>query len=55
MIKLIPWDAGDPNRKYVKSESTDIRKTFRSVRKKQLRALELKRRKEIAAMKKGVK
>lgn len=54
-MKLTPWDAGDPNHKYVRSEATDIRKTFRAVRKKQLRALELKRRKEIAAMKKGAK
>ena len=47
MKPLHPWVAADPQRKYVKAEFTDIRQTFKAVRKKQMRDAEKRKRKEV--------
>jgi len=48
-MKLHPLNT--PTGKYVRSEATDIRKTFRAARKRIVRDLELKRRKELKQLK----
>ena len=47
MKPLIPWDLEIPNRKYIPSVATDIRKTFAAAREKAVRKSEAKKRREI--------
>jgi hypothetical protein len=42
---------GNPKRRYINSDKTDIAKTFKAARKKILRDLEAKRRREVAELK----
>ena len=51
MRPLNPWDESDPSRAYVRSESTDLHRSFKAVRKKQIKALEIKKRREVAQAK----